>query len=527
MTRSVRITGARVFDGTGADPRTIDVRFVDGRLELDPGRRGVGETVVDAGGLDLVPGFIDVHTHSDALALGPDDERLTLAPVLQGVTTEIAGNCGSSLFPVPAGEHLAEVGTFLRALFGPHAVPLQDFEAFRQAHSRVRRITNITSLVGHGTLRAAVVGFADRRATTAELADMCTLLDAALSQGAPGLSTGLIYPPSTFAPTDELVSLASVAARHGKPYVTHLRDEMSGVEDALEEALEIARRSGVALHVSHHKTAGRHGRGRSAVTLATMDAARAEGFDVTCDVYTYTAGSTHLYAMLPPSVTAGGIDGMLARLAPGGSEREHVRRALVEGRPGWENTVGNGGWHLIEIAAAPHHPEVEGHSVAALAQARGVDPVDFVADLLIAENAAVTVISHSMDEADVRRVLSHPGTMIGSDGVPQGSRPHPRWAGTFARVLGRHTRDLGDLRPADAIARMTGLSARRFGLVGRGVITAGAAADVVLLNPETVQDGATFADPLRPPEGIEAVYVDGTTVVAAGRPTGERPGRAL
>lgn len=525
------ITDAEVHDGTGSPPRRTDVLLRQGRIHLAVARDEIpaGTTLIDATGLALAPGFIDVHTHSDALALMSDRESaLALAPVRQGVTVEIAGNCGTSLFPsAQPGTDPDLLKAFTGTIFGPGADPLTGMDDFAARHDRAGRHNHMATLVGHSTLRAAVIGFEDRAATPAELDLMSALLDTALTAGAVGLSSGLIYPPGTYAADSELVALARVAARHHRPYVTHLRDEMSNVEQALAEAIEVARAARAPLHVSHHKTAGTRAHGRTTATLAMMDQARAEGVDLTCDVYPYTASSTHLHAMFPPWATAGGIPALLERLRAGPAVRDDIRRSIATGEPGWENTVGNGGWDRIEVATAARHRHLEGQAIATLAAAAGQDPVDFAADLLVAEHAGVTVISRSMIEADVRRVLAHPGTMIGSDGVPHSGRPHPRWAGSFAKVLGHYTRDVGLLELPDALARMTSLPARRFGMAGRGVIAEGAVADVVVFDPARILDAATFESPLSPPVGIHHVFVNGAHVVADGEPTGARPGLAL
>ncbi|MFD7448789.1 amidohydrolase family protein [Kitasatospora sp. NPDC059827] len=527
------LRGGSLVDGTGAAARRADVAVVGDRVAvLAPGAGAVDAVeVVDVTGRVVTPGFIDVHTHSDALTAtfdGADHgtEELRLAPLLQGVTTEIAGNCGSSLFPaLPA--RLPALAEHLRVTFGLGPVrPARDFAGFAAGQRPGLRRNHLASLVGHGTLRAGVMGFADRPPTPGELAAMCELLDRSLGQGAAGFSTGLIYPPGCYAGTEEIVALASVAARHGKPYVTHLRDEMSQVEKALEEALEIAARSGAALQVSHHKTAGRHAWGATVRTLARLDRARAEGVDVLCDVYPYTAGSTVLSAMLPPWASEGGPAALLARL--GSPEvRERIRADLVHGVEGWENTVGNGGWDLISVAAAPARRSAEGRRIAELAAERGADPVDHVCELLLEGRGEVTIISHSMREDDVRRVLASPLSMIGSDGVPKPGRPHPRWAGSFARVLGHYGRSQGLLPLELAVHKMTGLPAARFRLDGRGVLRDGAVADLVVLDPEAVLDRATFERPLLPPEGVETVVVAGRVAVREGRPTGARAGEVL
>ncbi|WP_406045005.1 amidohydrolase family protein [Micromonospora sp. NBC_00898] len=520
------VTGGDVIDGTGSPARPADVGVREGRLVLlPPSSNTPAAEVVDAADLVVTPGFIDVHTHSDLLA-GDDEQREVLrrAPLLQGVTTEICGNCGISPFPVPP-ERGGPVQELIAATFGPPASAYASFAEFAEAQGAARR-NHLAALVGHGTLRAAVVGFAQRRATPEETRRMCRLLDEALAAGAAGLSTGLIYSPGVNAGTDEVIALARVAAAHGKPYVTHLRDEMSQVESALEEAIEIAAAAGSALQVSHHKTGGRRAWGATVRTLARLDRARADGLDVTCDVYPYTAGSTALLAMLPPWVIADGVSAMLAAVADP-AVRDRIRADLVAGVPGWENTVGNGGWDLIRVASAPNNPDAQGHTIADLAAASGADPVDYACDLLAAEGGDVTILSHSMHEDDVRRVLASPLTMLCSDGVPKGGRPHPRWAGSFTRVLGHYVRDVGLLPLADAVHKMTAMPARRFGLRDRGLLADGYAADLVVFDPQRVADGATYDDPLAPPRGVRCVVVGGRVVVDGDEVTDARAGRVL
>ncbi|WP_283138944.1 N-acyl-D-amino-acid deacylase family protein [Rhizohabitans arisaemae] len=528
MRLDLLVRGGTVADGTGGPLRRADVGVVDGRIVLLPGDSPVVEVerTVDATGAIVAPGFIDVHTHSDAVTLlGAAGHELSRASVRQGVTVEICGNCGISLFPA-LPERMAPMRRQSEAQFGEQIGIFQSFEDFVRAQRAVPRANHLVSLVGHGTLRAGVIGYADRPGSPDELALMCDLLDRALTAGAAGLSTGLIYTPGTYADTSEVVALATVAARHAKPYVTHLRDEMSRVEEALEEAIAIARLSGAALHVSHHKTAGKHAWGRTARTMPRLAGLRAAGMDVTCDVYPYTAASTSLSAMLPPWANDGGIDALITRLRSP-EQRERMRQAIREGVAGWENTVGNGGWDRISVACAPRHRAAEGRTVAEIAVERGSDPLDVAAELLIAERGEVTIISHSMREDDVQRVLTGSFSMIGSDGVPKPGHPHPRWAGTFARVLGRYVRDLGLLTIESAVHKMTGMAAERFGLAGRGVIRDGAHADLVVFDPGLVADGATYTDPLLPPGGVRTVVVAGEIVVADGADTGRHPGKVL
>lgn len=411
----------------------------------------------------------------------------------------------------------------MRTTFG-FGEPYSDFEAFADAQRD--RYTHLAALTGHGTLRTAVLGHADRTPTTTELERMCELLDDCLRQGATGLSSGLIYTPGCYAEPRELQALARVVAQHRKLYVSHLRDEMANVEEALEEALQLAEITAVRLQISHHKTAGRHAWGRTTHTLARLQNAIDAGIDVACDVYPYDAASTHLSAMLPPWASDGGISALLQRLSKP-EVRQRIAADIASGVAGWENTVGNGGWDRIRIATAAKHPHLQGRLVSEIAKSASADPIDIVCDLLIEEQAAVTVISHSMHEDDVERVLAAPFSMIGSDGVPRDGRPHPRWAGTFARVLGRYVRERALLTLPAAIHKMSGLPAARFGLGARGTIRVGSHADLVVFDPDQIADGADFDDPLAPPRGIRHVVVAGQLAVHDGEPTGIRAGEVL
>lgn len=529
MARPVLLRGGLLIDGSGRPGARRDLAF-NGRQIVAPDRIDPGDAeVVDVEGLAVSPGFIDVHTHSDAITLqeGGQAGELSLAAARQGVTLEIVGNCGYSMFPGPTREELRpqldELGS---AIFGEPCRGHDTLAEYAASQRLVGRVNHLATLVGHSTLRTAVSGFAQRTLRDDELDRMLALLDAALAGGAVGWSSGLIYPPGSYAPRDELIAMARVSTRHGVPYVTHMRDEMRGVVDALGEALEIAGASGSPLHLSHHKTAGKYAAGKSRATLEMMDEARARGLDVTCDVYPYTAGSTNLHAMLPPWTAEGGLGALLERITDP-LIREQIRHDIEAGTPGWENTVGNGGWHLIDVASAPHRPETLGKSIAELAAATRQDPLDFALDLLLAEDGLVTIISRTVEEADMRRILAHPGTMIGSDGVPRGGKPHPRWAGTFARVLGNYVREEGVLELEEAVRRMTALPARRFGLAGRGSLDIGGIADLVVFDPERIADRATFADPLLPPVGVERVFVSGQQVFCGGYVSAARPGEVV
>jgi N-acyl-D-aspartate/D-glutamate deacylase len=519
----VIVRGGLVFDGLASEPRRADVGIRgDDVVAIGDLAGSEAEQVIDADGHVVAPGFIDCHTHSDlAFRLGPEHAELASGAVRQGVTTEIGGNCGFSTYPLmPATRPQAE--RFLAAMLGPADLAWSDLGGYADALRDAGSYANVATLVGHGTVRAAVMGFEDRAPDRAELERMVGLVGDALDQGAVGLSSGLIYSPGLYAGSEELAALCGVVGRRGRPYTTHMRSETQDLVAATGETLAIGRDGDVPLHISHHKAAGRANWGRTQETLAMIDAARADGVAVTMDVYPYTAGSTILGTLLPPWAVAGGGEAVAERLRSP-AHRDRIRGDLERGLPGWENFAHAAGWEGVVIAACPD-AAVEGRSLAELAAQDDRDPADVMLDLLLVHEGNVTVVLHFMDEADVRRVMAHPLAMIASDGIPLPGKPHPRWCGTFARVLGRYTRDAGLLDLPTAIAKMTSMPAERFGLRGRGRLVEGAKADVVVFDPAVIADRATFADPLAGPVGMHHVVVNGQVVVSGGRLTGRRPG---
>jgi N-acyl-D-aspartate/D-glutamate deacylase len=305
-----------------------------------------------------------------------------------------------------------------------------------------------------------------------------------------------------------------------------MRGETDMVADSVREAIRIGREADVPVHISHHKAAGKANWGRTEETLGLIDAAVRDGIDVTLDAYPYTAASTLLYGLLPPWAQDGGVPAMVQRLKEA-STRGRIAGDMARGLPGWENLSRAAGWEGIVIANCPGRPNVEGKTLSWLAAQAKQDPVDFLFDLLIEQAGNVMMILHLMDEADVERVLAHPRTMIGSDGIPLPGKPHPRLAGTFSRVLGRYARERHLFDLSTAIYKMTSLPAARFGLRDRGAIALGKAADLVVFDPETVIDRATFEDPLLPPDGLRSVFVNGRLVVENRRLTGEKPGMVV
>jgi N-acyl-D-aspartate/D-glutamate deacylase len=512
----VIISGGTVLDGSGASPRQADVGIEGDRITaVDDLSAAEAAAVLDATGRVVTPGFVDTHTHTDGVPF-LDHEIIKLASLRQGVTTEVCGNCGFSPFPC-----LPAHAPSFRAFFADAFRSLEDYRQAVEVHGAP---VNLAPLVGAGYLRGGTMGFGNRAPTASELETMQAELDRAMVEGAFGLSSGLIYAPGMFATTDELIALATVVARYGRPYTTHMRNEADGVLESIEEALRIGREGGVPVHISHHKLAGRHNWGRSAETLARLDRARAEGDDVTIDVYPYTAGSTTLLATLPSWVNDGGPDAVLERLADAATRAKVIADLERERGSGEEDLVHGTGWDGIVVASAAGRPEAEGRSIQELADERGCRPAEAACDLISDARARVMVVLHSMSPDDVAAIRAWPGAMIGSDGLPFPGRQHPRVAGTFAKVLGEAAR-AGTL--PDAVHRNTAMATQRFAIPDRGVVRVGAIADVVVLDQATVSDRATYDDPWATPAGIEHVFVAGHHAIRDGEPTGIRAGTVL
>ncbi|HKF48701.1 MAG TPA: D-aminoacylase [Terracidiphilus sp.] len=468
------IRNASVFDGTGRDAETLDVAFRGEHIvEAGAGLRCEAATEIDADGLALAPGFIDTHTHDDTSVI----ETPSMLPKLsQGVTTVIAGNCGISAAPVRLSGDPPDPMTLL----GPREYfRYPTFSAYAAAVTSALPSVNVAAFAGHTALRNNHMDALDREATDAEIAAMRADLEEALQEGALGLSTGLAYGSANAAPTSEVLALADTLRSFGGHYATHMRTETEGVLDAMQEAFQIGRASDVHVVISHLKCAGIDNWGRSDELLNALDAARALQ-PVACDCYPYAAGSSTLD---------------LKQVDP-----------RVE----------------ITITGSTPHPEMTGLSLARIAETWGMSQIDAARRLQPAG-----AIYHSISESDMRRILAHPATMIGSDGLPLDAHPHPRLWGTFPRVLGRFARDEKLLPLPQAVHKMTGLPARTFGIENRGLVREGCFADLVLFDPARIMDAATFADPIRPAEGIHMVWVNGVLSYTAKGATGHRAGRFL
>jgi N-acyl-D-amino-acid deacylase len=501
------LVGGTIIDGTGRKGFAGDVVVTDGHIRLAPPGRTTGMKSFDVTGLAISPGFIDTHSHADIESLLGDVD-VHEARIVQGVTTEVVGNCGLSPFPVPLGPN-DMARQFMSIVFGPDAGTYPDLDTFAGDVERAGLASNIAPLVGHGTLRATALGYENRAATDVELEAMCVALATAMEAGAFGLSTGLCYTPATYAPSTEVEALAAVVAEANGIYSTHIRNETALTVQSLAEAVSVARDTNVDLHISHLKVAGRDQWKTSGEILSLLDRARAAGIRVTADVYPYTAASTTLHSLLPPWTAEGGIEVLGANM-DNPQWRDRVDHDLRTGVPGWQNLGSAAGWENVSLATSAARPDWEGRSIADLAD-EGERPVDTIARVLSTNVSKVVVVIEAMDRDDMLAFLSWPHSMVGSDGIPLPGKPHPRLTGTFPRVLGRHTDSLGSIETA--VNRMTGASASRFSIPQRGIIADGAVADLVVFDPDRVMDRGTYSDPWIRPEGVAHVLVGGNAAV--------------
>lgn len=514
------------MDGGGGPGREADVAVRAGRVAaVEPRSARPARRVIDARGLVVAPGFIDIHTHSDfTLPLNPRAE----SKIRQGVTLEVVGNCGFSAAPALPGT-AALLGEYL-ASSAPW-LPFRETSFAEYVAAFPPTAVNVILQVGHNTLRLMTAGLENRPLTPDEQAAMESLLDEALAAGAWGLSSGLFTAPGHFAGAAEIHALARVLRRHGAAYSTHVRDEADHGREAVREAIAVAETTGVHVQIAHLKLSGVDNWGGAARLLGEIEAARRRGLPVDCDAYPYDTATNPLRNLLPRWVMEHGIPAMLERLGT-----RDVRRRLREeiARDGLTNFGRIPSWEVVRVAISPHLPENAGRSLGDIARARGLDPLEAVAEYLVADRGQTRILITSMAEADVREITRTPWVAVGSDGnalavtgITGQGKPHPRYYGTHARVLGHCVRDLALLTLEQAVSKMTGVAARALGLTDRGLLRAGAWADVAVFDPARIADRSTYEEPHRYAAGVTTVLVNGEVVIDGGDHTGTLPGRVL
>ena len=495
------LSGGTVIDGTGSARFSADVAVRGDRIALVSRERipaSRARRVIDATGRIVAPGFIDLHAHLDPLPELPGME----SAVRQGVTTAVGGPDGGSPWPLAA---------------------------YLAARERTGVGANVAFLTGHNTIRGEVMGMAARAPTPAELSRMEQMVAQAMGEGAWGMSTGLRYLPGTYSNIDEVVALSRVAADSGGIYTSHLREEGLGLLEGVAEAIEIGRRARIPVVLTHHKAVGTPMWGKSVTTLAMVDSARRAGVDVMIDQYPYTATHTGISVLIPTWALADGDTAFRRRVADP-ALRDSIERGIVFNIL---NDRGGGDLARVQFSRVRWKTDLEGKTLRDWAVERGLEPTPLTGARLVIEAelaGGANAIYHVLDEADVKRIMRHPQTMIASDGRlsrPGDGHPHPRAYGTFPRVLGRYVREERVLSLEDAVRKMTSMPATRLGLDGRGTVSAGSFADLVVFDAATVIDRATFAEPHQYPVGIDYVIVNGTVSVDAGRYIDAKAGRVL
>lgn len=520
------LRGGLVVDGAGNPAFRADVAVTDDRI-AGVGRLGdtPAKRTIDVSGLVVAPGFVDMHSHSDLQILANPAHE---AKVHQGVTLEVLGQDGLSYAPVD-DDVLEQLRRQLRGWNDDPAGFDWNWRTVAEYLARLDQgiAVNAAYLAPHGTIRMMTMGQADRAASPAELDRMRQILATSLEEGAVGMSAGLTYVPAIYADDDELVALCEVVAQYGGYYSPHHRNYGSHALEAYAACIEVARLSGVALHYAHAHLGFEVNRGRAEELLEMIDAARADGVEITMDTYPYLAGSTYLHSILPSWSQAGGHEATIARLgAP--DIRERLRAEIEEsGSDGFQGVPVDWSAIVISGTARDHNAHLVGRAVDEAASAAGKRPIDFLCELLVDEELGTSCVEHIGNEENVRRIMTHIAHMAGSDGILVGSRPHPRAWGTFPRYLGHYCRQLGVITLEDTVRKMTSLPALRLGFTDRGLVRPGMAADLVCFDPDAVIDRATYEDPRRTPDGIPFVIVNGVPVVDGARHTGRLPGRAL
>lgn len=519
MTYDLLIKNGKIIDGTGNAWYKADVAVEKGRIAAIGRDLGKAETVIDGSGHIVSPGFIDIHSHSDLPAL---IDPMAHSKIRQGVTTEVVGQCGNSAAP------LYDSLRAYKEKYGRSGVP-EDFEfnwttmeSYLKLLDKSGIALNIAAVVGHGTVRANVLGYENRDPTDTELNEMRKHIRDAMVQGAFGMSTGLIYPPSVYGKQAEITELAKVVSEYNGIYFSHIRGEAETLLDAVVEACEIGKDGGTPVQIAHFKASGRPNWGKVKESLALVEKYRNLGVEVTFDQYPYIASSTGLTALLPHWAHEGGAVKMLERLKDPAT-KERIKNDLRL----------NYYWSEVMVTNAKKHPQYNGKHIEEIAKMMGKEPFDAYVELLILENTQVPSVMFGMTEDDVRLVMKSPYGMVGSDGSaisPTGiwehSVPHPRLYGTFPRVLGYYVRE-GVISLQEGVRKMTGAPAQKLGFKDRGLIKEGYLADITVFDPDTIEDVATFTDPQRYAAGIPYVVVNGEIVIEKGEHTGKLPGKAL
>jgi N-acyl-D-aspartate/D-glutamate deacylase len=535
LSYDIIIRNGKVYDGLSIYPRILDIAIDKGRISVIGNLSGEkGEVEIDASRFVVCPGFIDMHSHSDVSVLVYPESS---SKVRQGVTTEVVGNCGLS--PGPIKKESLELIKGNLDLYFSRISDLIDWNwetlsEYYRIVEKCKTAVNLIPLVGHNTLRINVMGFEARETSEEEIAEMKKMLERELGEGIWGMSSGLFYTPGAYSKTEEIIELAKVVKKYNALYFSHIRDEGRNVVEAIDEAIRIGRDSGVSVQISHIKVMGKAQWGLSGEIIEMIERARQEGIDIHADIYPYDAGQTSMLKTLPAWAQEGGPMKSLERLKDD-ELAEKIREEMEEGKMKGQNFVYELGWdNIIIVSTESGDEEVEGKNIYELGKIKGKRPFDVFREILIKNNGNVSIVIRGMNEQDIISFLKRDWVYIGTDqkGIrpgygPLGGKQHPRAYGTFPRVLRRYVMEKNVLGLGEAISKMTGKPAMRLGLKNRGILKEGNYADIVVFNPEKIQDRATYENPNQYPEGIEYVIINGKVAVKKGHETGVKSGKVL
>ncbi|WP_282940271.1 D-aminoacylase [Paenibacillus sp. RC67] len=518
------LKNGRIVDGTGNPWFIGDVGVKDGQIAAVGQLDMEAHEMINVHRQVISPGFIDGHCHSDLMIL---DHPFSEIKIRQGVTTEVVGNCG--LAPAPFVREQAELlQSYVQPVLGKTSWewPWETVEQYMQTLSNSSPSENIATYVAHGALRIAVMGFANRPATSQELKLMKHMLEEGLKAGAIGFSIGLLYAPGSYTSKEEIAELCSVLPKYNGLFSTHIRGEGNNLIPSVKEVIWIAEKAGVSLHISHLKAAGKINWGKVLEAMELIEDARSRGLDVTCDVYPYNAGSTTLTTVLPPWALEGGIESVLERFRDP-RLRQRIREELGQEQKDWDNLVCSTGWQSVFISAVHNEANrhLEGKHLAEISEERGLHPADCMMDLLLEEQGRISIVYFHMADEDVKQVIGYERSLIASDSLTcETGKPHPRLYGTFPRVFAKYVREDKVLTMEQAVRKLTSFPVQRFKLGKRGLLVPGYAADIAVFDPETIQDNATFEDPRQYPAGFSHVLVGGKPTLLGNRHTHAREG---
>ncbi|MGE6260616.1 N-acyl-D-amino-acid deacylase family protein [Heyndrickxia sporothermodurans] len=520
----VILKNGHVYDGSGNPWTKLDIGIIEGKIAfLGDLSKEQAIQIIDCKGMAVSPGFIDPHVHSDLLCTKPEIHKIK---ALQGVTTELFGQDGISVAPV-SEETKPLWKKQLNGLNGDIGEwPWYSIDEYLTFLENSKMIGNAAYLVPHGAVRTLVMGFEGRNATIEEIEKMREIVEEGMRQGAIGVSTGLVYPPNVFSDKEELIEICKGAAKYDGCFVVHIRNESIHSLTALDEVIDVARQSGVRLHISHFKVIGKSNRHKFNEAIEKMDEARREGIEITFDQYPYTAASTVFHAILPPWMHSGGTEEMLNRLK-NPNDRHRIIDDFLNNKD-YENWVLNCGWENIIITSVQTNANkcLEGKNMMEIAKITKKSPEVAAFDLLIEEKGSVTMVIHWGLEEDVLLAMCHELQMVGSDGI-FGGKPHPRLTGTFPRILGKYTREKKALNLEEAIRKMTGAPAQLMRLKDRGLLKEGYQADIVVFDQEEISELGTFEEPMLEPTGIREVLINGKLTIHNGEYIGTRAGKVI